>query len=31
VIEINGEHFVPHSGTPVQPVVIEGRTFIPVK
>jgi len=31
VISINGEHFVPITNLKVKPVVIEGRTYIPVK
>ena len=31
VIAINGEHFVPVSSKTVKPIVVEGRTYIPVK
>lgn len=31
VININGEHFAPITSLKIKPVVIEGRTYIPVE
>jgi hypothetical protein len=31
VININGEHFAPITSPKIKPVVIEGRTYIPVE